>query len=50
MMRARTKNLSVLSVAVLLTGLGVYNIFLKATWTLLDDGVFWKTSPAGVVA
>ncbi|HET7295201.1 MAG TPA: ATP-binding protein [Vicinamibacteria bacterium] len=50
MIRARTKNLIVLGVAALLTSLGVYNIFLKATWTLLDDGVFWKTSPAGVVA
>ncbi len=50
MMRARVKNLAVLAIAVLLTGLGVYNIFLKATFTLLDDGVFWKNGPAGVVA
>jgi PAS domain S-box-containing protein len=50
MKRTRAKNLIVLSVAVLLTGLGVYNIFLKATWTLLEDGVFWKATPAGVVA
>jgi PAS domain S-box-containing protein len=49
-MRARIKNLAVLGIAVLLTGLGVYNIFLKATFTLLDDGVFWKGGPAGVFA
>ena len=50
MRRPRTKNLTVLAVAFLLTGLGAYNIFLKATWTLLDDGVFWKAAPQGVVA
>ncbi len=49
-MKARIKNLAVLGIAVVLTGLGVYNIFLKATFTLLDDGVFWKTGPAGVLA
>ncbi len=49
-MRTRVKNFAVLGVAVLLTGLGIYNIFLKATWTLLDDGVFWRNGPAGVVA
>ena len=30
--------------------LGVYNIVLKATWTLMDDGVFWRPGPQGVVA
>jgi PAS domain S-box-containing protein len=49
-MSGKTKNALVLTVAVLLTALGIYNIFLKATWTLLDDGVFWKDAPAGVVA
>jgi PAS domain S-box-containing protein len=49
-MKSRAKNFAVLGIAVLLTGLGIYNIFLKATWTLLDDGVFWKNGPAGVVA
>jgi two-component system, NtrC family, sensor kinase len=44
------KNIAVLFVALLLTGLGAYNIFLKATWTLLDDGVFWNASAEGVVA
>ncbi len=47
---SRVRNFAVLAVALLLTSLGVYNIFLKATWTLLDDGVFWKNGAAGVVA
>ncbi len=46
----RLKNLAVVAVALLLTGLGLYNIFLKATWTMLDDGVLWKDAPAGVTA
>jgi S1-C subfamily serine protease len=46
----RPKNLAVLLVAFLLTGIGIYNIFLKATWTLLDDGVLWRDTPQGVVA
>jgi len=50
MRRLHPKNLTVFAVALLLTGLGAYNIFLKATWTLLDDGVFWKALPEGVVA
>jgi PAS domain S-box-containing protein len=44
------KNLAVLGIALVLTSLGAYNIFLKATWTLLDDGVFWSTAAQGVVA
>src|SRR5262245_32083810 len=44
------KNLAVLAVAFLLAGLGIYNIVLKATWTLMDDGVFWKDEAQGVVA
>jgi two-component system, NtrC family, sensor kinase len=50
MKRPHSKNVAVLALALLLTGLGVYNIFLKATWTLLDDGVLWKDAPSGVVA
>ena len=49
-MRGRPKNLAVLAVGFLLTRLGAYNIFLKATWTLLDDGVLWKDTPQGVLA
>jgi PAS domain S-box-containing protein len=46
----RIKNVAVILVALALAGLGIYNIVLKATWTLLDDGVFWKDAPHGVVA
>jgi PAS domain S-box-containing protein len=49
-MTGRSKNFAVLAVALLLAALGIYNIFLKATWTLLDDGVLWKDAVAGVVA
>ena len=44
------KNLAVGTIALVLATLGVYNIFLKATCSLLDDGVFWKDAPEGVVA
>jgi two-component system NtrC family sensor kinase len=47
---SRIKNVAVLSVALVLASLGIYNIFLKATWTLMDDGVFWKQGPQGVYA
>jgi PAS domain S-box-containing protein len=46
----RLKNALVLAVAVLLAALGIYNIVLKATWTLMDDGVFWKDGAQGVFA
>jgi PAS domain S-box-containing protein len=49
-MRPRLKNLTVLAVALTLASLGIYNIVLKATWTLMDDGVFWQDGPAGVEA
>jgi two-component system, NtrC family, sensor kinase len=49
-MNPRLKNACVLAVALCLAGLGVYNIVLKATWTLLDDGVFWVQGPPGIVA
>jgi len=44
------KNAAVLALAVLLASLGIYNIYLKATWTLMDDGILWKESPQGLVA
>ncbi len=50
MTRPAAKNLVVLAVAFVLASLGIYNIVLKATWTLADDGVFWKDQPQGVVA
>ena len=46
-MKLRLKNVAVLAVALLLASLGVYNIFLKATWTLMDDGVFWRQGFGG---
>ncbi len=44
------KNLAVLVVAMVLATLGAYNIVLKATWSMLDDGVFWRQEPEGLVA
>src|SRR5688572_8652250 len=49
-MRTRLKNVTVVSVALVLATLGIYNIFLKATWTLMDDGVFWRQGPQGLAA
>jgi hypothetical protein len=46
----RVKNAVVLAIAVALAALGIYNIVLKATWSLQDDGVFWRDAPEGVVA
>src|SRR6185295_6518383 len=46
----RLKNALVVVVGLVLAALGTYNIFLKATWTIMDDGVFWKSSPAGIAA
>jgi two-component system NtrC family sensor kinase len=47
---SRLKNVAVLAIALILGALGIYNIFLKATWTLMDDGVFWKQGPQGLYA
>src|SRR5688572_7175342 len=47
---SRLKNFAVLGIALVLASLGIYNIFLKATWTLMDDGVFWKQGPQGLYA
>jgi PAS domain S-box-containing protein len=48
--RRRLKNLSVIALGLLLAALGTYNLVLKATWTLMDDGVLWKKGPGGVAA
>ena len=50
MRKLHVKNATVLAVAFVLASLGIYNVFLKATWTLMDDGVFWKEGPQGLVA
>jgi PAS domain S-box-containing protein len=47
---SRLKNVVVLGIALMLAALGIYNIFLKATWTLMDDGVFWQQGPQGLYA
>ena len=50
MARLGLKHLAVLAITFTLSGLGIYNIILKATWTLTDDGVLWEDAPQGVVA
>ena len=50
MTRRHVKNTLVLLVGLALAALGVYNIALKATFTLMDDGVFWRQAPQGLVA
>ncbi len=47
---SRAKNVVVTLIALALGAVGLANITLKATFTLLDDGVFWRASDAGVVA
>ncbi|MCM2254475.1 MAG: ATP-binding protein [Vicinamibacteria bacterium] len=50
MSRVHLKNALVLGIALALACLGAYNIFLKATFSLPDDGVFWKDATEGVLA
>ncbi len=50
MTQRRYKNALVVLVGLALASLGVYNIVLKATWSLMDDGVFWTAEPQGLVA
>jgi predicted metalloprotease with PDZ domain len=50
MSRRRLKNTLVVLAGLALASLGVYNLVLKATWTSVDDGVFWKQAPQGLVA
>jgi hypothetical protein len=45
MTRRYAKNTLVVLAGLALAALGVYNIVLKATWTLMDDGVFWRGPP-----
>ncbi len=49
-MHRRAKNALVVVAGLVLAVLGIYNIVLKATWTVMDDGVLWKSSPQGLVA
>src|SRR6266571_2142337 len=50
MNRRRLKNLAVIALGLGLASLGAYNIVVKATGSLMDDGVFWKSGTGGVVA
>ena len=50
-MRAhRLKNALVIAVGLALAGLGVANLVLKASFTLMDDGAFWRQTSQGLVA
>jgi two-component system NtrC family sensor kinase len=46
----RLKNALVLGLGFALASLGIYNLVLKSTWTLMDDGVFWRSGQAGIAA
>jgi S1-C subfamily serine protease len=50
MTRRDLKNALVVLAGLALAALGVYNLVLKATWTLTDDGVHWRQAPQGLVA
>jgi PAS domain S-box-containing protein len=50
MNQRRLKNALVVVIGLALASVGVYNIVLKATWSLMDDGVFWRAAPEGLVA
>jgi two-component system NtrC family sensor kinase len=50
MNRRYLKNALVVLAGLALAALGLYNIVQKATWSRMDDGVFWKTTPQGLVA
>ena len=46
----RAKNAIVVLAGLALAALGAYNIAAKATFSLMDDGVFWSAAPQGLVA
>jgi PAS domain S-box-containing protein len=48
--RFPVKNATVLALGLGLTLLGAYNVYLKTTWTLMEDGVHWERAPQGLVA
>jgi hypothetical protein len=39
-----------LAVVVVLLGLGLANIYIRATWHEVEDGVLWVSRPDGVTA
>ena len=50
MRRPSLKNASVILAGFALAALGVLNVHRKATSAVLEDGVFWRDGPGGVVA
>ncbi|HXY40464.1 MAG TPA: PDZ domain-containing protein, partial [Vicinamibacteria bacterium] len=44
------KNALVVIAALALAAVGICNIVQKASWTMIDDGVFWRSAPQGLVA
>lgn len=50
MNRRHLKSTLVVLAGIALATLGVYNLVLKATWTVLDDGVYWSQAPQGLLA
>jgi len=50
-MRGRhLKSVLVVAVSLVFATVGVCNLVLKASFTLMDDGVFWRQTPQGLVA
>jgi PAS domain S-box-containing protein len=50
-MRGRQlKNVLVVGLGLALASMGVSNLVLKASFTLMDDGAFWRQTPQGLVA
>ena len=46
----RVQNVLVMAAALVLAGLGVSNLVLKASFRLMDDGAFWRQTAQGLVA
>jgi PAS domain S-box-containing protein len=46
----RVQNVLVMAAALMLAGLGVSNLVLKASFRLMDDGAFWRQTAQGLVA
>ncbi len=50
MRHRRIKSVIVVLAGLLLAALGVGNLITKASWSVMDDGVFWTSTPRGLVA
>ena len=49
-MSPRLKNVLVIGAGLALAAVGVSNLVLKASFTLMDDGAFWRQTAQGLVA